>query len=117
MALDLSLTATQLLTDLASTDYVEAIDVSGEVFDPVTGTKTGGTTTTQKLVAAVINVAQNLIDGERIKTDDKQIIFDNQYTPNMSTVFKFGGAEYRTVMIDGFNHAGTQQFWKVICRK
>ncbi len=117
MPLDLSVTSTKLLDKLGSSTYVTAIDESGQVLDPVTGLYSGGTESTTQLTAAVMKVTDSLIDGERIQVGDKRVIFDNKYTPTMSTKFKFGGVEYKTVMIDGFNHAGTQQYWDVICRK
>lgn len=116
MSLDLSATATRLLAKLGSITYVELVRVSGATIDPVGGTITGGSTTKLPLTAAVLNVADNLIDGERIKTGDKQVIFDNSETPVMTDLIEFDGIQYSMIVIDGFNHAGIQQFWKVICR-
>ena len=116
MSLDLSATVTQLLKNLASETYVKIIKKSGGTFDPIAGETTGETETSTNLVAAVTNIADNLIDGERIKAGDKQVIFDNAVAPEMDDLIEFESKQYRIVMIDGFNHAGTQQFWKVICR-
>ena len=120
MPLDLSATATKLLAKLGSTTYVTAIDRTGGVFDPVLGTKEAVTETTTTLTAAVIDIKTDLDQDTRIARSEntaKQIIFDNTYTPTMKTIFEFGGVKYKTVEIDGFNHAGTQQFWKVTCQK
>jgi hypothetical protein len=117
MPLDLSKTATKLLKKLGSETYVTLLKYSGRVFDPVTGKHTSETVTPVALTAAVMSVTDNLVDGERILAGDKRVIFDNAATPDMQDLIEFGGEQYKIVNIDGFNHAGTQQYWEVICRK
>lgn len=116
MSLDLSKTATKLLSKLGSTTYVVLIRTSGGTFDSVAGVNTGGTVTETSLVGIVSRIADGLIDGERIKDGDKQVIFDNAITPLMTDIIKFNGKEYTITFIDGYNHAGVQQFWRVNCR-
>lgn len=116
MALDLSKTATKLLAKLGSTTYVNIVKSSGGVLDPVSGETTGETSTEAPLVGIVTNINDRLIDGERIKAGDKQVLFDNAVTPEMTDLIVFDGKQYTIVDIDGYNHAGVQQFWKVICR-
>ena len=116
MPLDLSKTATNLLSKLGSTTYVILVRTAGDTFDPVAGSNSGGTTTETSLVGIVSKIADGLIDGERIKEGDKQVIFDNAVTPLMTDIIKFDGKEYAITFIDGYNHAGVQQFWKVNCR-
>lgn len=121
MGLDLSATATKLLTKLASTTHVKIKRTTGAVFDPVAGTQTGGTTTVTNLVAAVTKVDKVLIDGERIKYGDKMVILDNQFEPLMSDLIVIPddqGVDLDCVVIDigGVNHAGIRQIYKVICR-
>ena len=119
MALDLSATATKLLASLGSTTYVTAIDVS-DTFDGTTGKATGSAETSTTLTAAVLGIKDVKIGNTLIKASDgnsKRIMFDKTYTPSMDTIFSFGGVRYKTISIDGFNHAGTQQYWDVICQK
>ena len=117
MALDLSLTATKLLSSLASDDYVSIKREVGGVFDPVAGDTTGETLTQINLTAAVLSVNDAVFDGDnRLQFGDKMILADNKTAPLMSDVISFGGNDYKVVAIDGFNHAGTQQFYKVYCR-
>ena len=116
MPLDLSKTATKLLAKLGSSTYVSLIRTTGDTFDPVTGSFSGGTTTETSLVGIVSRISSGLIDGERIQAGDKQVIFDSAIEPLMTDIIKFDGIEYKITFIDGFNHAGVQQFWKVVCR-
>lgn len=119
MPLDLSATATKLLASLGSTTYVTAIDVAG-TFDGTTGKASGETETSTTLTAAVLKIKDSKITDSLIKVsegDAKRIMFDNTYTPSMNTIYSFGGVRYKTISIDGFNHAGTQQYWDVICQK
>jgi len=116
VSLDLSSVATSLLASLGSTSYVKLIRKTGGTFDPVTGTTTGEVITTILLKGIVTNIADNLIDGTRIKAGDKQVMFDNKETPTKDDLIEFGGIRYRVEIIDGFNHAGIQQYWKVVCR-
>ena len=121
MGLDLSATATRLLTTLASDTNVKLKRTTGAVFDPVAGTQTGGTTTTSNLVAAVINPASKLFDSERIQYGDKMVIMDNQIEPIMSDLIVIpddqGNAiDFVIVDIGGVNHAGIRQIYKVVCR-
>lgn len=116
MALDLSALATEILTDLASTDYVKLIRKT-RTFDPVAGDFTNEASDEIGLVAAVLKIPENLIDGTRVQTGDRMVLMDNQTEPLMSDEIKIGSELYKITMIDGFNHAGTQQFWKVVCRR
>lgn len=116
MSLDLSAVATSLLTSLGSTTYVKLVRVTGATTDPVLGTDTGGTTTTTDLIGVVLKVPEKLIDGERIFVSDKLVLIDNSVTPLMEDEIQIDSANYRIVQIDGFNHAGTQQFWKLVVR-
>lgn len=121
MSLDLSGTATRLLNRLASNTHVKIRRVTGAVFDPVLGTRTGGTETVTNLVAAVTSIPENLLDDTRIQVGDKLVIADNAFTPIMSDLVLIpdvdgNDIEYRIITIDGFNHAGVQQFWRLVCR-
>lgn len=119
MPLDLSATATSLLATLGSKTYVSAIETSA-TFDKSTGKETGVSEVSTLLTAAVLSVDTVLEDGTRISSSDnssKKIIFSNEYTPTMSTIYEFGGDRYKTISIGGMNHAGTQQYWEVVCQR
>ena len=116
MSLDLSATATNRLPTLGSTTYIKLIRITGATSDPVLGTDTGGTTTSTDLIGAVIKIPQKMIDGERILVSDKMIFIDKTVTPLSSDEIQFDSVNYRIISIDGFNHAGTQQFWKLVIR-
>lgn len=119
MTLDLSSVATAILSNLGSETYVTAIDYEYDI-DPVTSIKTTSSTVRTLLNAAVLTVTDTKKADSLIKTSggsSKRIVFDNAYTPSMDTIYEFGGVKYRTIEIDGAKHAGTQQFWSVICQK
>ena len=116
MPLDLSKTATKLLSKLGSKTYVKLIRKVNNSFDPVSGSYPDSSVSEISLTGIVSRIADGLIDGERIKDGDKQVIFDNSVTPLMTDVIKFDNKEYTITFIDGYNHAGTQQYWKVNCR-
>ena len=121
MGLDLSATATRLLTKLASNSNVKLKRTTGATFDPVAGTQTGGTTTTTNLVAAVVKPGSPLFQDERIRYGDKMVVMDNQLEPLYSDLIVIpddqGNAiDYVIVDIGGVNHAGIRQIYKVVCR-
>ena len=116
MSLDLSAVATDLLTSLGSTTYIKLVRITGATSDPVAGNDAGGTTTTTDMIGAVIKTPRDLIDGERILLTDKTVLIDNSVTPLISDEVQIDSVNYRIVMIGGFNHAGTQQFWKLVIR-
>jgi hypothetical protein len=116
MSLDLSGLATNLLTDLGSSDYVKIVRETGATFDPVEGQITGGTTTDIDCVGIVVKITDSLQNDSRVQAGDKMVLIDKAQTPKMTDRIKFNGKAYQIVLIDGFNHAGIQQFWKVVCR-
>jgi len=116
--IDLSGTATSLIARFGSKTYVTAIDKAG-TFNAVTGIPTE-TETQTALTAVVVKDKIEAQDGTRVTTtdaDNKVILIPNCYTPSMSTFFEFGGERYKTTEIDGFNHAGVQQYWRVTCQR
>ena len=116
MSLDLSTTATQLMKSLGDETYVKITRTTGGTLDPVAGEETGGTTSVIDTVGVVTNIANNLIDGERIKATDKLILLDRDVTPLMTDLITFGGIDNKVVSISEINHAGITQLWKVITR-
>jgi len=116
MSLDLSELATELLTELASKDYVKITRTTGGVFDPVAGETTGATTDILDVVGAVVKIDNSLIDDERIKATDKMILLDNGITPLMTDLITFSGIDHIVVQIFEVNHAGIIQLFKVVCR-
>lgn len=116
MSLDLSATATKLLLSLGSSTYVKLIKKTGGTFDPVAGETIGEVETSISVNAAVLKVADDLIDGNLIKVGDKRVMLDNKQTPTMDDLIEFGGVRYNIIRIDGSNPSGVQQYWEVICR-
>ena len=116
MSLDLSTTATNLLANLGSSNYVKIVRDTGGTFDPVEGETTGATTTEIDCVGIVTKITDNLQSDSRVKAGDKMVMIDKAQTPLMTDRIKFNNTTYQIVVIDGFNHAGIQQFWKVVCR-
>ena len=112
--LDLSLTATKLLTKLASTDYVKLVRKTGG-YDPITGTETTSETVTN-LVAASLPVSDNLVDGTRIRANDRMIICDNAIKPLTTDFIRIDDIDYPIVDIREVNPSGTPQIYKVIAR-
>lgn len=116
MGLDLSADATEILTELASTDHIKLVVKSDGVFDPVEGEVTGATTVDIDCVGAVIKIDQNLVDGERILSSDKMAIIDNQKTPTMENQIKVDDKVYEIIEISEINHAGITQIWMIVYR-
>lgn len=54
---------------------------TGETLDPVTGTYSGGTTTTYKPKGLFQRIPQQLIDGTRILQSDRMIVLDSTVEP------------------------------------
>ena len=116
MALNLSATATNLLSSLGSKEYIKIKRSSGGAYDPVAGETTGTTQSTIDCIGVVTSIDNKLIDGTRIKATDKMAILDNSITPVMTDLISFGGFDNTVIQIDEINHAGVTQLWKVICR-
>lgn len=115
MSLDLSTTATKLLTKLASTDFVKLVRKS-VTYDPALGTETVSSEIVTNLVAASLPVSSDLIDGTRIRANDKMILCDNAIKPLMTDFIRIDSIDYPIVDIREVNHAGTPQIYKVIAR-
>ncbi len=116
MSLNLSEAATKLLSKLGSSDYVKIVRESGQVYDEIENTFTAGVDTEINCIGIVTKITDSLRNDTRIKTGDKMVLIDKAQTPVMTDRIKFDGNEYEIVLIDGYNHAGIQQFWKVVCR-
>ena len=116
MSLDLSATATKVMKSLGDEAYVTITRKSGGTFNPVEGTTTGESTSVLPVVGVVSKLDSRLVDGTRIKSSDKMILLDNQVTPDYKDLISFGGINHTVVDIDGLNHAGITQIWKVTVR-
>ena len=116
MSLDLSKTATALLSGLGDASYVKITRTTGGTFDPVAGETTDAITSVLDAIGAVIRLNSNLIDGERIVATDKMVMLDKGVTPTMTDLITFDGISHTIVQILETNHAGTTQLWKVVCR-
>lgn len=116
MSLDLSLTATDIMKSLGDETYITIIRKSGGTFDPVAGTTTGEIGATLSAIGVVTKVDGRLVDGTRIKATDKMILLDNGVTPLYTDLMQFNGVSNTVVQINGVNHAGVTQMWKVVTR-
>lgn len=116
MSLDLSSVATELLADLASTDYVKLVRVVGATYDPVTASSTGGTESVINLTAAVLPMPDKLLNSSRIKATDEYILMDGQTKPLTSDKVRVSGRDYSIEWIEEANHAGTPQYYEVVAR-
>lgn len=116
MGLDLSADATEILTELGSSDHIKLVVKSDGVLDPVEGETTGSATVDINCVGAVVRIDQKLIDGERILASDKMAIIDNQKTPTMENQIKVDDKVYEIIAINEINHAGITQLWTIIYR-
>ena len=117
MGLDLSAVATELLSTLGSTTNVKITRITGQVVDPVLGTKTGGTPTTTFVNSAVTKVDKDLFEGSRISANDLMIVIDNKYKPLMSDQIEIGNIPFKIVEIREKNHAGIPQVYFVVVGK
>ena len=116
MALDLSATATSLLSTLGDPTYVKITRDTTGTLNPVDGDVTGSTEVLISAVGVVTKLKSSLIDGELIKRTDKMILLDNQTAPVMTDLITFNSIDHTIVAIDEVNHAGVTQLWKVVCR-
>jgi len=116
MPLDLSATATALLTKLASNTHVKIKRVTGASTDNVSGIDTGGVETITAVPAAVTGLNAALIADTRIQANDTRVVCDNSYPPLMSDTIIIGTSNYKIVAINEKNHAGIIQAIEVICR-
>ena len=126
MSLDLSATATRLLSTLGSPDYVSIKKVTGRTFDPVTGLFSGGTTTETDLIAAVTTVTELTLSNQnsadnRVQVGDKVVMADKTIEPFLEDIIIIPDdsgipIEYRIIQIGGSNHAGIRQVYRIVCR-
>lgn len=116
MSLNLSSTATKLLSSLGNPQYVKITRKSGGTFDPVAGETTGESVSVLDAVGAVTSVKASLVDGERIRATDKMIVLDGAIKPVMTDLITFAGVDNAIVHIDEVNHAGIPQIYKVVTR-
>lgn len=107
---------TRLLKRTGSKSNVKIIRNVGGVRDSLNGNLTGETVETIDTLSFVSGIPNSLIDGVRIQVGDKQVLFDNSVNVIMSDTIKIKDAEFKVIIIDGYDHAGVQQFWRVICR-
>lgn len=116
MSLDLSTTATKLMKSLGDETYVTITRKSGGTFDPVAGETTGEVTNILSATGVVTKLDSRLIDGTRIKANDKFILLDKEVTPVYTDLITFAGVDHTIVDIDELNHAGITQLWKIVVR-
>ena len=121
MSLDLSNTATKLLSKLASTNYAKIRKTTGAVLDPIEGVFTLGTTTTSDLIAAVTVVTELNASDSRLEVGDRIVVCDKSIEPKMEDIIVIpddDGApiDYRIISIGGSNFAGIRQSYRVVCR-
>jgi hypothetical protein len=116
MSLDLSSVATQLLSDLGSSDYVKIVRYSGGAFNPVEQEITGGSSSEINCIGIETKITQSLKQDSRVTSSDRAVLIDKAQTPTMKDRIKVGSMVYPIVLIDGFNHAGVQQYWTVVYR-
>lgn len=115
MSLDLSQTATDILLELASDNYVQLVRETS-TYDPITRTETVSTTTKTFLNCAVTSIDKSLIDNTRILSTDNMLICDNAIEPLETDFIEIEGKSKAVVQIIPINHAGIPQAYKVVYR-
>ena len=114
MALDLSVTATNLLRNLAATSesgYLKLERCAGGSVDNDTGVVTPGVLSELPLNGALVGYREAEIDGNRIVKGDKKAVIDNLVQPLPSDVFIAGGKRFTIVAVEPVNHAGVVQVY------
>lgn len=90
---------------------------TGETFDPVTGTTTGGTSNNFTLSAARFTYRQNEIDGQSVQRGDFRLICaTGDGAPAIGDKVAFDGTDYRAIDVQPFSASGVDVYYWVQCR-
>lgn len=90
---------------------------TGDSNDPVTGEVTAGTETTYKPNGVLKPFPAALIDGTRIRKDDRELILDDTVEPLMDDTITIGSQDWNIVDITGIEPADTPVVWFVQVRR
>ena len=101
---DLASTALELIEEFGQTILLVR---SGDSSNPVTGATTIGSGTNHKLSGVLKRYPDNLIDGTRIKSSDRQIVIGGTVEPLMTDKVRIKDVDWAIESIQTSNPAGT----------
>lgn len=83
---------------------------TGNSIDPITGAVTAGTDASVTTTGLIRNYKDDVIDGTRILTGDKELVLSNEYEPTLTDQVTIGSETWSIVGIKTIKPADT-----VIC--
>ena len=98
-------TAARLLEKFGQT--ISVIRTTGETIDPITGAIVAGSDTTYSPKGLLRKYPNEVIDGTRIETGDRELIVDNTVEPALSDKVTVQGEQWTVVNVASINPAGT----------
>lgn len=114
-------TAKRIIEKYGVYGYVKLVRGSGTL-DPVSGTITGSGEQIDVL-GVDLSINKNILDsgtfsgqGLEIKATDRMVIMTSDVKPLSGDSVLIGGAEFNIIAILPLSPAGTDVFYKVICR-
>lgn len=108
-------TATSIMQTFGNTTSVK-LRQDTRVFDPVTGTQSGGTTIDVDVLAVIGRVPNRMIDGSRVVYGDKMLTIDAAVVPTEKDEILIKGVPYKIVLIDAPMVKDEELYYRVVCR-
>lgn len=102
---DMATVARKLIDEFGATITISR--VTGETFDRVAGTVSGGSTSTFTPKGIIKNYKKNEIDGTRILAGDRLLVLDDTVEPLMDDTISSSGDDWNIVDVEVKNPAGT----------
>ncbi len=106
-------TAERLVRRFGQDATLTRVTQGGEPYDPVTSE------TEFACQAAVTTYSQSLVDGTRIRADDRQIYLSTEdltITPTTADTLTVGGVELSIISVRPLNPGGTVVFYEIQAR-
>lgn len=98
-------TAARLIENFGQT--ISVTRTTGATIDPVTGAAVAGTDTVYSPKGILKKYPDDVIDGTRIETGDRELILDNTIEPDLSDKVTVQGEQWTIVNVTSVNPAGT----------
>lgn len=108
-------TALRLLEKFGMT--VTLVRTTGGSIDPVTGAVVAGTSANQTTTGLLRKYPDNLIDGTRIMTGDRQAVLSNEVRPLLTDRLRVAGEDWNVMGIETVKPTDTTLVYFVQVRK
>ena len=112
---DMAKVARDLINQFGATITIRR--TTGETFDRVAGTTSGGSTATFTPKGIIKDYNKNDIDGTRIQAGDRLLVLDDTVEPLLTDKISSSGEDWNIVSVEVKNPAGTPLVYFLQIRK